>query len=119
MRRLLAAPALLVGLTLALSACWPTNGTGAEKIDATIEVVHSAWPTATSSQIVTAVSIAIAESSLNPTARHYHPEYGPGFYDRGLWQISNKWYPGVSDASCDDPWGAARVMRLIAHDGTR
>lgn len=46
-------------------------------------------------QIVVAVSIAMAESSCNPSATNINTN---GSEDRGLWQINNFAWPNVSDA---------------------
>jgi len=35
--------------------------------------------------------------------------------DRGMWQISDHYYPQYTDAQCDDPATAARIVKLI-HD---
>lgn len=50
-------------------------------------------------QIVVAVSIAMAESSCDPKAVFHDPD---GSEDRGLWQINNRAWPGVSDACAFD-----------------
>lgn len=68
--------------------------------------------------LVAVTAIAIEESTLNPMARHYHLEYGPDQYDRGLWQISTHWFPRYTDAQCDDPSTAAAIVYTISSGGS-
>ena len=95
----------------------------------------------TETQLATATSIAIAESSLNTHARKWHPEYGyrprsaligvhgPASVwnpthtqqvhsDRGLWQISSRAWPDYTDAQTDDPARAAAIAWAISRHGT-
>lgn len=94
----------------------------------------------TEAQLLAATSIAIAESSLGPNTRHWHPEYGfrpPGdvlgvtggadvrsadgrqlHSDRGIWQISSHFWPQFTDAQCDDPVSAAQLAFAISTRGT-
>jgi hypothetical protein len=95
----------------------------------------------TEDQLVTVVSIGVAESSLWTKFRHWHPEYGyrpatdvigvqgPSTVwnadhtqqvhsDRGLWQISTHWWPQYNDARSDDPAEAARVVWEMSKGGT-
>lgn len=94
----------------------------------------------TEPRLLAATSIAIAESSLRPNARNWHPEYGyrpmgdvlgvaGGAYvrsrdgrelhsDRGTWQISSHAWPQYTDAQCDNPFRAARVAFAISKGGT-
>lgn len=86
-------------------------------------------------QLLAATSIAVAESSLYTRLRHWQPQFGtrpagdqlgvqgPGWVnssgaqlhaDRGLWQISSRWWPQYSDAALDDPYQAARVLHEIS-----
>lgn len=91
-------------------------------------------------QLLAATSIAIAESSLRPNARNWHPEYGfrpksdvlgvaggPDVLstdgrqlhsDRGTWQISSHAWPQYTDAQCDDTIRAARLAFAISRSGT-
>lgn len=94
----------------------------------------------TETQLATAASIAIAESSLNTHARKWHPEYGyrprsaligvqgPASVwnsthtqqlhsDRGLWQISSRAWPNYSDAQTDDPTRAAALAWTLSKHG--
>jgi Lysozyme like domain len=91
-------------------------------------------------QLVAIVSIAIAESSLVTNQRHWHPEYGyrlatdvigvagPSSVwdashtrqlhsDRGLFQISSRWWPEFTDRQCDDPDQAARIAFVLSKGG--
>lgn len=86
--------------------------------------------------LVIMVSIGIAESSLDVTARNWHNEYGcrpatdeigvegPASVwdstrarqlhsDRGVWQISSHWWPEFEDEVADDPSTAAEAFRSI------
>lgn len=85
-----------------------------------LETINAAYKAGFHSEagLVTVTSIAIAESGLYATARHYQPQYGPNAYDRGLWQISNHWFPQYSDAQCDDPAQAAAVVYSVSAGGT-
>jgi LysM repeat protein len=90
--------------------------------------------------LVSATSIAIAESSLWTQTRNWHPEYGyrdaaeqigvegpSGAWnashtrqlhsDRGLWQISSHWWGQYSDAQADDPAEAARIVATLSDGG--
>ena len=90
-------------------------------------------------QLLAVTSIAVAESSLESTARNWHPEYGfrprgdalgvsggssvrsPDgrqlHSDRGIWQISSRWWARYSDAQCDNPRRAARIVFAISKGG--
>ncbi|HVJ95862.1 MAG TPA: hypothetical protein VNC41_03430 [Acidimicrobiia bacterium] len=86
--------------------------------------------------LVTMVSIGMAESSLDVGARNWHTEYGcrprtdvigvvgPDSVwdstharqlhsDRGPWQISSHWWPEFTDEETDDPATAAEAFRAI------
>jgi hypothetical protein len=92
-------------------------------------------------QLLAATAIAVAESSLLPDQRNWHPEYGfrkagtafgvegPSevwnadhsrqlHADRGIWQISSHWWGKYSDAQTDDPDTAARISYSISKNGT-
>ncbi len=93
----------------------------------------------TPGQLRAVVGIGEAESGLVTKARRWHPEFGcrpasdavgvqgPAsawnadhtrqlYSDRGAWQISAHYWPQFSDARCDDPASAARIMyELSAH----
>jgi hypothetical protein len=93
----------------------------------------------TETQLLAAISIAIAESSLWTQARNWKPENGlrpatdvigvPGpaeawvdgrqlHSDRGLWQISSFTWAQVNDATADDPVAAAAVAYEMSAQGT-
>ena len=94
----------------------------------------------TEEQLLTATSVAIAESSLYTALRNWHPEFGnqpagtqlgvtgPGSVyaadgsqshaDRGLFQINSYWWPAISDATADDPVQAARTTFFLTSGGT-
>ncbi len=81
-------------------------------------------------QLATAVSVAMAESGGNPTARLYNwydrlgmqhatntppPAGAHGVsVDRGLWQINSRWHPEVTDAMADDPVQATQAAYRIS-----
>ena len=92
-------------------------------------------------KLVAIVAIGVAESSLRTKARNWHPEYGlraashrigmtgpasawnashtrQQHSDRGLFQISSRWWPQYSDAQTDDPATAARIAFSISRSGT-
>jgi hypothetical protein len=94
----------------------------------------------TEGKLTAVVSIAVAESSLRTAARNWHPEYGfrpagtrlgvtgpatawnasrtrQHHSDRGLWQISSRWWPQYTDAQTDDPTSAARLVFAISKGG--
>lgn len=107
-------------------------------LERTMEAAYAAG-FRTDGQLLAATSIAVAESSLRPQARKWHPEYGyrPSqdelgvaggpevtspdgrqvHSDRGLWQISSRWH-AYSDAQCDNPESAARAAFTISQRGT-
>lgn len=85
-------------------------------LDVVIEAAYNAG-FRSESRLVTVTALAIEESALDPMARHYHLEYGPGQYDRGLWQISTHWFPQYTDAECDDPAKAARIVYTLSGGG--
>lgn len=82
---------------------------------------------------VTAVAVILGESGGDPSATNREP----GNVDRGLWQISSKWHPNVSDAEAYDvqastayalqlssggsdfnPWHATRASQFASHRRT-
>ena len=92
-------------------------------------------------QLVTVVGIGEAESSLTTGTRNWHPEYGfrpasdaigvagPADVwnanhtqqmqsDRGVWQISSRWWPQYTDAQTDNPAQAAAIVYSISKQGT-
>lgn len=91
-------------------------------------------------QLLAVTSIAIAESSLRPRARNWHPEYGfrprrdvlgvaggaevrsaegrQLHSDRGIWQISSHSWPQYTDAQCDNARTAARLAFSISESGS-
>ncbi|HEV2348070.1 MAG TPA: ricin-type beta-trefoil lectin domain protein [Actinocrinis sp.] len=66
-------------------------------------------------QIVVAVSIAMAESSCNPSATNINTN---GSEDRGLWQINNAAWPNVSDACAFQVQCNADAAWNISNHGT-
>ena len=107
-------------------------------VSETLEILHRAG-FRTERQLMTATSIAIAESSLESRARRWHPEYGyrpAGSHlgvqgpstvrdgdrqlhsDRGIFQISSRSWPDYTDAMTDEPAQAARLTFRISQDGT-
>jgi Lysozyme like domain len=94
----------------------------------------------TEAQLTAVVSIGIAESSLIVKARKWHPEHGfrratdvigvhgPASVwnatrtqqlhsDRGIWQISSRFWPMYRDTRVDDPARAAVVVWEISNHG--
>jgi uncharacterized protein YkwD len=94
----------------------------------------------TEAQLLAVTGIAIAESSLITQNRNWHPEYGyrpasavigvqgPASVwnashtqqlnsDRGLWQISSRWWPNITDAQADNPASAAVHIFNISNSG--
>jgi hypothetical protein len=66
-------------------------------------------------QIVVAISVALAESSCNPSAVYHDAN---GSEDRGLWQINNEAWPGVSDKCAFDAQCNGDAAYMISKDGT-
>lgn len=66
-------------------------------------------------QIVVAVSVAMAESSCNPSATNFNTN---GSEDRGLWQINNFAWPNVSDACAFQVQCNADAAWNISNHGT-
>jgi hypothetical protein len=166
MRRLLVISTMLVAVILCATACSsskkgqyatksaPTHPTPARSADdgeltragvqltipQTIQFAYDAG-FHSEDQLVTVVSIGIAESSLYTQHRHWHPEYGfraasavigvqgpdsawnashtrQVSSDRGVWQISTHWWPQYNDARSDDPARAAKVVWEMSKGGT-
>lgn len=107
------------------------------------QVIQTAYDAGfrTETKLLSATSIAIAESSLWSQIRNWQPQYGyrpaadrigvqgPSAAwnaahtrqlnsDRGLWQISSRWWPQYSDAQADDPAQAARIVLTLSNGGT-
>jgi Lysozyme like domain len=61
-----------------------------------------------------AIAICYAESGGVTDARN--PQ--PGNVDRGLWQISSRWHPEVTDAQADFPLSCAKAAYAISSNGT-
>jgi hypothetical protein len=71
--------------------------------------------------LVTAVAIAMAESSCNPSAVGSNPAGSGcpnGSLDRGLWQINNCWHPEVSDTCAYNSQCNANAAYTISYSGT-
>lgn len=71
--------------------------------------------------LVTAVAIAMAESSCNPSAIGYNPADAScpsGSVDRGLWQINSCWHPEVSDTCAYQSQCNAHEAYRISYSGT-
>jgi hypothetical protein len=107
-------------------------------IDVVINAAYAAG-FCTETQLLAAVSIAIAESSLWTAARNWKPEngfrprsdyigvQGPAeawdggrqmHSDRGLWQISSFTWSNYSDQVSDDPMRAAEAVFALSAGGT-
>ena len=107
-------------------------------VEEVIEVAYSAG-FRSAAQLLSATSLAITESSLLSKIRNWQPQYGyrpagdrigvqgPSaawngsqqlHSDRGLWQISSRWWPQYSDAQVDDPDQAARIVWTLSNSGT-
>src|SRR5947209_14220352 len=74
-----------------------------------------------SSQLVTCVAIAWAESGLRTDATGYNPGPRPGTVasrDRGLWQINDYYHSDVSNACAYDAFCNAQAMYRISSGGT-
>jgi hypothetical protein len=117
----------------------PSTLTGVRlTIDDVIDAAYSAG-FCTETQLLAAVSIAIAESSLWTAARNWKPENGlrpesdfigvqgpPEAWvdgrqmhsDRGLWQISSFTWTNYSDQVSDDPMRAAEAAFALSAGGT-
>ncbi|MER6100747.1 transglycosylase SLT domain-containing protein, partial [Streptomyces sp. NPDC001728] len=67
--------------------------------------------------LVTAVAVALAESSCNPSAYNVTNNTPPST-DRGLWQINDYWHPEVNDACAYDPQCNANAAFAISSGGT-
>jgi hypothetical protein len=131
---------LLVLLSMA-AACSDAESAGAEQLDiaSTARAAYDAG-FRTEEQLVAIVAIGIAESSLRPDARNFHPEYGfrPASdtigvtgpdsawndtktaqlnSDRGVFQISSHWWPQYTDAQADDVDQAAAIAYTISKSG--
>lgn len=144
---------LLLLLTTALASCTSAapratddtriddvNPSSKLTIEQVVEIAHRGGFKG-ERQLLAATAIAVAESSLVPDQRNWHPEFGfrkagttfgvegPSDVwnddhtrqlnsDRGLWQISSHWWGKYSDAQADDPDTAARVAYAISKSGT-
>lgn len=87
-----------------------------------VEIAHGAGFACTG-QLLSAVAIAVAESSLRTGATNDHSEYGPRdngsvHHDRGVWQVSSYWWPEYSDEDMADPRKSARAAYEISQGGT-
>jgi hypothetical protein len=116
-------PAALVlgAIALGIPSTTAYSNAGQLSLVAVISYAHEAGFSC-ADELLTAVAIAVAESSLYPTIRNPHPEYGRRFNgsvhaDRGLWQISSYWWPEYSDRRADDPASAARIAYSISDRG--
>ncbi|WP_199819847.1 transglycosylase SLT domain-containing protein, partial [Streptomyces sp. NRRL S-118] len=67
--------------------------------------------------LVTAVAVALAESSCNPSASNVQNNTPPST-DRGLWQINDYWHPEVDDACAYEPQCNANAAFDISSGGT-
>lgn len=73
------------------------------------------------SSMVTAVAVAMAESSCDPHATGQNAPGGAcphGSKDRGLWQINDCYHPQVTDACAYDPLCNAKAALSISSGGT-
>jgi hypothetical protein len=62
----------------------------------------------------TAIAVILGESGGDPSAVNRQPDN----IDRGLWQISSKWHPNVSDAAAFDPEASTRYAYNLSSGGT-
>lgn len=62
----------------------------------------------------TAVAVILGESGGDPSATNREP----GNVDRGLWQISSKWHPEVSDEAAYDVQRSTEAALRISSGGT-
>ncbi|MER5481578.1 hypothetical protein ABT026_32115, partial [Streptomyces sp. NPDC002734] len=67
--------------------------------------------------LVTAVAVALAESSCDPKATNTSNNTPPSA-DRGLWQINDYWHPEVSDACAYNAQCNANAAFTISSRGT-
>jgi peptidoglycan hydrolase-like protein with peptidoglycan-binding domain len=67
--------------------------------------------------LATALSVCIAESGLNTSARNTAGNHPPST-DRGLWQINSYWHPEVPDAAAYSALGSARAAFRISCGGS-
>ena len=109
---------------LALTAFQTTaeSASGQLTLAKVIAIAHDAG-FACAEPLLTAVAIAVAESSLYPDNRNLHTEYGKRpdgslHLDRGLWQISSYWWPQYTDRLANDPSSAAQIAFVISAGGT-
>lgn len=65
--------------------------------------------------LVLSVAVGIAESDGWTHAQLINTDCSR---DRGLWQISDRWHPEVSDGQAFDPAGAASAMYAISSRGS-
>jgi len=69
-------------------------------------------PSLTTSQLVTALAVAYAESGFQTQPKDN--VNGDGSRDRGLWQINNKWHSSLSDVDAYDPVKATQYAAKIS-----
>lgn len=62
----------------------------------------------------TAIAVILGESGGDPAAVNRQPDN----VDRGLWQISSKWHPNVSDSAAFDPEASTRYAFNLSKGGT-
>ncbi|GAA4110903.1 hypothetical protein GCM10022284_61220 [Streptomyces hundungensis] len=67
--------------------------------------------------LVTAVAVALAESSCNPSATNVQNNTPPST-DRGLWQINSYWHREIDDNCAFDPQCNANAAYAISSGGT-
>jgi hypothetical protein len=100
----------------------PRVPSGQLALSTVIAISHAAG-FACSEPLLTAVAIAVAESSLHPDIGNPHPEYGArsrgsAHEDRGLWQISSYWWPEFSDSEATNPVRAAEIAFELSEEGS-
>lgn len=143
-----AAPAAVIGAVLLFAGPAaaiddpPSTLTGRQlSVDEVIATAHAAG-FRSETQLVSVTSVAIAESSLWSRTRNWQPQHGyrPASdrigvegpraawnashtqqlnSDRGLWQVSSRWWPQYGDAQLDDPAQAARIVYSMSSGGTK
>jgi hypothetical protein len=65
--------------------------------------------------LVISIAVALAESQGWSQAVLINTDCS---HDRGVWQISNRWHPEVSDGQAFDPAGCARAAYNISSGGS-
>lgn len=102
---------------LAASACDAAEGSAPSDLCAKV-AQQAGFP---ASSMVTAVAIALAESSCDPNKTNKNGSSGDcpnGSTDRGLWQINDCYHPEVNEACAFDAACNAKAALAISSGGT-